>query len=239
MQSVKITTVFDNTALDSNCTPEWGFGAVIELPNETILFDTGNDGQILRNNLIALGFSQTSFSKIIISHMHWDHTGGLQQMIQLHPKAQVFLPASATEHEFNMDKDRVVFIREPQRLCEYVYSLGEMPARANEQAIAIQTAQGLVIITGCAHPGIVNITRAAHKQFPNEQLLLVMGGFHLGNHSKEQVLGKIADLEKLGVKKVSPTHCTGETAIALFEQEYGDNFVKPGVGLFLEFPLSN
>ena len=237
MQSVRITTVFDNTSLNSNCTPEWGFAAVIELPHETILFDTGNDGQILQDNLKALGFAQTKFSKIIISHMHWDHTGGLSRMLQLNTDAHIFLPASATKHDFNIKKDNVTFVKEPQLLGKHIYSLGEMPARANELAIAIQTAQGLVIVTGCAHPGIVNIVRTARQQFPEEELLLVLGGFHLGQHSKDQVLEIIAELE-LGVEKVSPTHCTGAEAIGLFEQKFGEDFIKPGVGLSLEFPLS-
>ena len=56
--TIKITTVFDNTTLDQNCTPEWGYACVIETPEETVLFDTGNDGQILESNLQTLGFKE-------------------------------------------------------------------------------------------------------------------------------------------------------------------------------------
>ena len=92
MGAVKITTVFDNTSLNPNCTPEWGFAAVLELPDETILFDTGNDGHILFDNLTALGFGETTFSKVVISHMHWDHTDALGRYLAQWPNAQVAAP---------------------------------------------------------------------------------------------------------------------------------------------------
>ncbi|MBN1482095.1 MBL fold metallo-hydrolase [candidate division KSB1 bacterium] len=234
MGAVKITTVFDNTSLNPNCTPEWGFAAVLELPKETILFDTGNDGQILLDNLTALGFGETTFSTVVISHMHWDHTGGLTRVIQANPEAVVYLPGTAQEVE---KFKKVVLVKAPQQIADAVFTLGEMPGPANEQSIAIRTTDGLVIITGCAHPGIVDIVKAGREQFPDDSLHLVMGGFHLNRHSKKQVLDIISTFKALGVQYVSPTHCTGENAISLFKQEYAEKFITPGVGLSLEFSL--
>ncbi len=235
---INMTTVFDNTTLDSNCTPEWGFACVIATPHETLLFDTGNDGQILETNLKTLGFEHTPFSKIIISHMHWDHYGGLKRMLTLHPDATVFLPASATKDEMQKANcTDAVFIKEPQQINSYVSSLGEMTGRANEQSLAFPTKDGLVVITGCAHPGIVNIVKDAKKQFPDEKIHLVLGGFHLNRHSNEKVRQITDELKALGVEKVGATHCTGQSAITIFEQEFGDNYIKAGVGLRLEFEV--
>lgn len=236
MGAVKITTVFDNTALEPSCSPEWGFAAVIELPNETILFDTGNDGQILFHNLSVLGFGETTFSKIVISHMHWDHTGGLSKVIQANPEAVVYLPSTAPAAEVEKFK-KIILVKAPQHIADGVFSLGEMPGRTNEQAIAVRTVNGLVIITGCAHPGIVDIVKAGREQFPHDSLHLVMGGFHLNQHSKKQVIDIISSFKVAGVQYVSPTHCTGEAAISLFKQEYADKFITPGVGLRVEFSL--
>ena len=55
-----------------------------------------------------------------------------------------------------------------------------------EQALVIQTEQGLVVITGCAHPGIVAILEQAQSLF-EESVYMVMGGFHLGSMSEAEI----------------------------------------------------
>ena len=71
-----------------------------------------------------------------------------------------------------------------------------------------------VIVTGCAHPGIVEMITKAKELF-DRPVYLVVGGFHLGDKSRNQLRNIIAEFRRLGVQKVSPTHCTGEEAIAL------------------------
>ncbi len=238
MNTITLTTVFDNTRLNPNCTPEWGFACVIETPEETILFDTGNDGEILQSNLNALGFAEADFAKIIISHMHWDHVGGLKKMREQHPDAVVFLPASATEEE----KEKLicleaVLINQPQQINRFIYSLGELQGRANEQSLAIPTVDGLVVITGCAHPGIVHIVKAATRHFPDEKIHLVLGGFHLNQNSEQEVREITNELKKLGVEKAAATHCTGPASIKVFAEEFGENYIQGGVGLKLSFNM--
>jgi len=237
--TIRLTTVFDNTRLNSETTSEWGFACVIEHPQETLLFDTGNDGQILQQNLKVLGFNQVSFSKIIISHMHWDHYGGLETMMDANPNATVYVPASA-----KMLKDstvlecckNLVHVDQPVKIIDHVYSSGELDGPVNEQSLVITTSNGLVVVTGCAHPGIVKIAEAARDQFPDVQTIdLLMGGFHLMRHAEAQVMEIIQELRVLNVKNVSPTHCTGEKAIDLFQQQFGDHFMKPGIGFQVDF----
>lgn len=64
----------------------------------------------------------------------------------------------------------------------------------------------------------------------NSPIALVVGGFHLASASKSQVSSIIAELRQLGVQKVLPCHCTGDKAIALFRNEFGEDFVEGGVG---------
>ena len=61
-------------------------------------------------------------------------------------------------------------------------------------------------------------------------IVLVIGGFHLGDTSESGIKQIIADFREMGVQKVSPTHCTGERAIDLFAQEYGEDYIQGGVG---------
>jgi 7,8-dihydropterin-6-yl-methyl-4-(beta-D-ribofuranosyl)aminobenzene 5'-phosphate synthase len=87
----------------------------------------------------------------------------------------------------------------------------------------------LIVITGCAHPGIVKIVNKAKDLFKNT-VLLVMGGFHLGGESKGEIENIISSFRKLGVSYVGPCHCSGDTARQLFKKEYGENFINVGVG---------
>jgi len=63
-----------------------------------------------------------------------------------------------------------------------------------------------------------------------------MGGFHLAGMSNAGIRETIRMLKKIGVKKVAPSHCTGEKAITFFREAWGDNFLEGGVGAIIELP---
>jgi 7,8-dihydropterin-6-yl-methyl-4-(beta-D-ribofuranosyl)aminobenzene 5'-phosphate synthase len=87
-----------------------------------------------------------------------------------------------------------------------------------------------VVVTGCAHPGILAILRRAREVTPGE-IALVLGGFHLVR-TPEPELGTIvrAFRREFGVKRVAATHCTGDEAIAAFRDAYGADFIPVGAG---------
>lgn len=241
MGTITLTTVYDNKSLYDNLKAAWGFACVLECPDETILFDTGGDGDVLMHNLHALEFDPDQFAKVIISHMDWDHINGLSVVLERNPNIDVYLIHSAKKKTVLDIKEKcrnVIFVDKPQQISTYIYSLGEMEGIRNEQSIALKTSDGIVVITGCAHPGIVNIIEKAASQFPDKPLYLAIGGFHLKSCSKKEVKKIIERMSYLGVQNVSPTHCTGEAAIQQFEEFYGTNYVQGGVGLKLKFEIS-
>jgi len=120
-------------------------------------------------------------------------------------------------------------VSKPVEICKNVFSTGEMGTQIKEQSLILNTSKGLVVITGCAHPGIVDIVRRA-KEMIDKNIYLVFGGFHLMQKSEVEVKNIISQFKDLGVEKVGATHCTGERAIQLFKQAYGDDFVQMGVG---------
>jgi 7,8-dihydropterin-6-yl-methyl-4-(beta-D-ribofuranosyl)aminobenzene 5'-phosphate synthase len=73
---------------------------------------------------------------------------------------------------------RLADVHKPIRICEDVYSTGELGTFIKEESLIIKTSKGLVVITGCAHPGIVNIVKRA-KEMLKSDVYLVLGGFHL------------------------------------------------------------
>jgi len=102
-----------------------------------------------------------------------------------------------------------------------------------EQAIASEIDPGVVILTGCAHPGIVAMIEHV-KASSGQPVHLVLGGFHLKDKSQSEIDAIVQDFRRLGVEKVGPCHCTGEQAVAAFAQEYGDNFIQVGTGKVIE-----
>jgi 7,8-dihydropterin-6-yl-methyl-4-(beta-D-ribofuranosyl)aminobenzene 5'-phosphate synthase len=89
------------------------------------------------------------------------------------------------------------------------------------------------VITGCAHPGIVEIVRKSKAILPKD-IHLVFGGFHLPRKSEAEIEQIISEFRMLGVKKAGPTHCTGKRAIQMFKKAYGPDFVQMGVGRILK-----
>jgi 7,8-dihydropterin-6-yl-methyl-4-(beta-D-ribofuranosyl)aminobenzene 5'-phosphate synthase len=96
--------------------------------------------------------------------------------------------------------------------------------------LIISSDKNLFIVTGCSHPGIVNIVKRAMEIKPESSIEIVTGGFHLLRHSKAEVKNISDELKKLGVKKIAPSHCTGDEAINIFRKEWGADFVNLNLG---------
>ncbi len=203
---------------------------------KTILFDTGGDGKKLLANMDKLRIALRTIDVVVVSHIHGDHTGGLSFLLTKNPHIMTYLPESFPESFFRETRkhgSKVVEISGPLKICNGVYSTGELGASPREQSLVVVTAKGLVIITGCAHPGIEKIVRTVKKNFGRE-IFLVLGGFHLTASSKEEIQAIIAKLKALGVHCVAPCHCTGETARKLFMKAFGAGFIDAGVGKVID-----
>lgn len=88
-----------------------------------------------------------------------------------------------------------------------------------EQALFIQTKKGLVIVSGCGHPGIVNVVTQARKSF-DKRIYMVIGGFHLSSANKDRILKTMDGLKALGVDRIAPTHCTGFEALKMMSDRF-------------------
>jgi 7,8-dihydropterin-6-yl-methyl-4-(beta-D-ribofuranosyl)aminobenzene 5'-phosphate synthase len=234
---LRITVVYDNNPYQEGLTTSWGFACVIKGAEETILFDTGGDSAVLLNNMQQLGIDPKKIDVVVLSHVHGDHIGGLDGLLKANPAVTVYFPATFPM-SFKGSLTRVgiktIEVNDPARICKGVYSTGVLGSWMKEQALMISTDRGLIVITGCAHPGIVHILQTV-KEHHADPILLVMGGFHLGAMRKVQLEEIIADFRELGVEKVGPCHCTGELARQTFKLGYGSDFLDVGVGRLIEF----
>ena len=232
LKKLNITVLYDNNPSRMDLAAAWGFSCVLKGPEKTILFDTGGEGTLLLANMRRLGITPAEIDIIVLSHIHGDHVGGLSSFLREHSRVIVYLPQS-----FPMDfKEKirsygtnVVQIYKAVGICRDVYSTGELGTSLEEQALIINTDGGLIIITGCAHPGIVKVVKKA-KEMISKDVLLVSGGFHLLGNSRSEIQEVVFQLKALGVEYVGPCHCSGDPARSLFQKAWGEKFIDVGVG---------
>ncbi len=233
LTGVKLTVVYDNNPLRSGMKTAWGFGCIVETGSHTLLFDTGGDGNLLLRNMETLRISPDGIDAVMISHAHLDHLGGLQAFLNANGDIPVYIPASFPEHESHSIHSAgatPVRVSGPLDLLPQMTSLGELSNGLSEQSAAILTPKGWVVITGCAHPGIVRIVQHARDILHTEEIYLILGGFHLKNVSRGRINTIVNELRRLGVEYVAPCHCSGNSARRIFREVYGTQYLKMGVG---------
>ncbi len=235
-KDVTITIIYNNVPYDENLQIGWGFSAFIDGTEKNILFDTGGNGPLLLSNMEKLGIDPGNIDIILLSHIHGDHTGGLDSILERNPECTVYLPQAfpAQFKEATSAKCReVISVNAPAAVCEGVWSTGQLGTWIKEQSLVIDSKEGLIVITGCAHPGILNIAKHA-KEYFNKDIYLLIGGFHLEYTPSIKVKNIIKELKKTGVRKVAPSHCTGRGATELFRQAWGKDFMDLSCGASLK-----
>jgi 7,8-dihydropterin-6-yl-methyl-4-(beta-D-ribofuranosyl)aminobenzene 5'-phosphate synthase len=236
---VTLTIMYDNYKHDESLQAEWGFSCLIQGTEQTVLFDTGGDAKVLAANFKKLNIDPNIIDTVVISHMHWDHINGLEWLVTENGHLKIYLPDSAPEEkvqELQGKADSVTLVSQTQCICPGVFSTGTLQQNVPEQALCVETPEGTLVIVGCSHPGIVQILKKA-KELSGEEIYLAFGGFHLGGYSREQIESIIKEIKELGAKKIGPTHCTGDRAIAMFKEAWGQNYVSMGVGKQLRIHL--
>lgn len=100
-----------------------------------------------------------------------------------------------------------------------------------ELAVAfVVGGKGLVVLSGCAHAGIVNTIRFAQRLTGVDRLHAVLGGFHLLDSSSDAIEATVADVKAMSPDYIIPTHCTGFEATIRFWQEMADQFILNTAG---------
>ena len=232
LENLNITIIYDNNHYKNGLKTAWGFSCIIKGTEKNILFDTGGDGSILLANLKELDINPEEIELVVLSHIHNDHVGGLTDLLEINPELTIYLPASFPGNfKKNIGKygAKTFDVREPVEISRGTYSTGELGTHIIEQSLIIHAKKGMILITGCAHPGIITIAKKAKDLFKKD-ILLALGGFHLASERGNEISNIINDLKKLGVQYIGPCHCSGDLARQLFRKEFADKYIDVGVG---------
>lgn len=212
LSRVHVQIVYDNTTQRKDLAADWGFACLIEAGNRRLLFDTGARGDLLLANMRVLGINMLDIGEIFVSHYHWDHTGGLPDLLALKPDIKVWAPRDCENVQM---ANRVEFIDTPRDLGDSLYSTGTLADI--EHSLVIRTERGVVVVVGCSHPGVGQILDIA-SSFGKPYALV--GGFH-----------GFDEYERLeGLDIICPTHCTQH--IEEIKQRCPDQYVPGGAGTF-------
>ncbi|MBD3414099.1 MAG: MBL fold metallo-hydrolase [Candidatus Aminicenantes bacterium] len=228
----KLTVVYDNNPYDSALKTDWGFSCLVEGAEKKILFDTGSNGDTLLSNMGQLGLNPQDIEIVVLSHFHKDHTGGLSSLLGQNPNITVYCPHFFPEKfkkAINTSGASYKDVQSHQKIREHVYTSGVIKGWINEQSLILESHKGLVLITGCAHPRIVNIISRV-RQMTGQDIYMALGGFHLTGFETGEINEIIHSFKEQGVKKVGPSHCSGKDARNLFQNAFGNDYIPIGVG---------
>lgn len=229
---VTVKVIYDNYTKVEGLKADWGYSIVIEGLEKEILFDAGTNPEIFASNFRKLGIDAGKIDLIVFSHEHGDHTAGLSDSVKIRKDTPVLIPFSFSDPFKKKIISRgftPLLVREPARICNNMFTSGEFKYPIPEQALVLNTTKGLVVMTGCSHPGIVEMLKKIRSDF-NKNICMVIGGFHLLDKSEKEMNSIISEIKNIGVVKCGATHCTGDSQIKMFKDAFGDNFIELGVG---------
>jgi 7,8-dihydropterin-6-yl-methyl-4-(beta-D-ribofuranosyl)aminobenzene 5'-phosphate synthase len=233
---IEITMVFNNVPQEANLTTGWGLAALIRSVGRTVLFDTGHNGDALLHNLHTLGHDPAEIDTVVLSHHHDDHTGGLAALLEYAQPVIHLAPGCPQNFGQSVQARgcRTITAGPPVEILPGVVTTGAFDGPIPEHGLVFLTDYGPALLTGCAHPGILNMVNRV-ADITGKPVQMILGGFHLKNHPPDQSWQEINALAQAGVRRAAPSHCTGDGAMRQFRDIFGPDFVRFGLGGVVRF----
>ena len=202
----------------------WGLSFLI---GKDTLFDTFGKPERFMSNVRRFTVDIAQIRHIVISHDDWDHVSGLWDILALNRQCTVYVPPHAAPEI----KDRITHFgavvsehHSGKEIAPGIFISEELRAESDgrviyEQAAYLRTEKGIVVVCGCAHPGVVTIVEQV-RTMAGMVPYAVVGGFHLKNTGHEKIHTLVDTLKKNGIDTICPLHCTGADAVQVIGEVY-------------------
>ncbi len=276
-EEIKITVLVENSVNIRGLRAEHGLAFHIQAGAHQLLFDTGQS-DLLIQNAAKLQIDLRQVKAMVLSHGHYDHTGGLKAVRELAPQSRLYLHPAALLPKFSgqpggssraigMSGENAKAVRDARQSVVWINSLtevaagifvtGEIPRQNNfedtggrfyldetcskadllvdDQALFFETREGLVVVLGCGHAGVVNTLEHIRLLAGERPVRAVIGGLHLLNTGRERVDNTLEAFRRWNVQQIVPGHCTGVAAVARLWAAFPDRCGSCSTGTRLVF----
>ncbi len=268
---MKITIIVDNYTTKKDFIAEHGFSALVETGEQNILFDTGQ-GRALLHNLKIKNIDPKNIEIIVLSHGHYDHTGGIKNFSKKNNQFELFVHPAALYPKYQIIKEvkksigmktnlsgfNTKFYVDPVEISPGIIYSGEIPKTnkweqeetmyyrkiknklendpfQDDISLYIIADKGLVVLTGCAHSGIINIINHGMKITGINKLHGIIGGMHLKNASNKRIERTVQLIAGMNPEFVSISHCTGILPGMEFVKKMGERVIFTEVSTEFNF----
>ena len=254
IRDLSVTVLVDDRAANNGLGVEHGFSLWIEADGRKLLFDAGQSDLLFRNAAL-LGIDPAEADAFILSHGHYDHSGGISRLLAIRPGLPVychpgiFIPRYSRKPDGTMKpvgvqknsagalmngSTGITWVSRPMEVKNHIWITGPIPrimefedtggpffkdtagkiADLIEDDIALwlETQQGITVVTGCCHSGIVNTVAYIRQVAGSCPVRRIIGGLHLVNATARRIEGTIGYLQSLDLSGIVPCHCTGDAA---------------------------
>jgi 7,8-dihydropterin-6-yl-methyl-4-(beta-D-ribofuranosyl)aminobenzene 5'-phosphate synthase len=175
---------------------------LVENWGKTYLLRTGSDGRLVLSNMGTLGKNPEQVEAAVLSREHGDHIGGPWEFPRARSKQRVqrylseSFPGGLTARAERAGA-RVIDVNAPREITSGAYTTGRRGPSIKDQALVVKASAGVVVVTGCSHPGIVECVKRAMR-IGESEVVPVIGSFRLMRSFKRQVERVIDELKHLG-----------------------------------------
>lgn len=270
---MKLLTLVENTSTGSNLRSEHGLSILIESNGQYVLFDTGQSDCIIHNAKL-LNINLEKINKIVLSHGHYDHVGGLKYVLQ-HSKVPIIAHPEIFRKRYSKQGDKLRYIgiedgdffahlgaqfefdTKPAEVIKNIYTTGFVDLKTefeevdknfvyeqngeyikddvpDDLSLVLDLKEGIFIIFGCAHRGIINIINHCEKTF-NKKVIGFIGGTHLGpagKVQKEKTIEHLRTMQQLNI--IGPSHCTGLLMTCTLAKEFTEKILFNNTGTLID-----